>query len=213
MAQDVHRHQCVVYKGSPSRCLRALSGSIQKKLLANYRCLYLNSPTMIAGLRSYLLLAGTLVTKEMSKGSLVLSSSNDHLAGGRFDCGRMLARLEQAVHEALQDGYTGLWATGDMSWQFGAERDFSKLLEYEWRLNELFHRYPALSGVCEYQADSLPYDVLRQGLLTHPSLYVSDTRSRTNPHYVRPEAYTAQALTEPALDHTIRRLCTLHDIQ
>ena len=33
---------------------------------------------------------------------------------------------------ALDDGYSGLWATGDMSWEFGPAKDFSMLLEYEW---------------------------------------------------------------------------------
>jgi hypothetical protein len=50
--------------------------------------------------------------------------------------------LEGALHQALNDGYQGLWATGDMSREFGPERDFSKLLDYEWRLEELFQKHP-----------------------------------------------------------------------
>jgi hypothetical protein len=200
-----------VYEGSPSRHLRELSAVIRQKLHENYRCLYLNSPPRVAGLRSYLLAAGLIVTKEIIKGGLVLSSTNDHLVAGRFDSDRMLDALEQAVRQALHDGYDGLWATGEMSWQFGPERDFSKLLEYEWRLEELFHKHPALSGVCQYHADSLPYDVLRQGLLTHPSLYINETLSRVNPHYTDRKAYNSEALTNPALDHTIRGLCQTQD--
>jgi hypothetical protein len=31
----------------------------------------------------------------------------------------MMAKLEDAVTQALADGYKGLWATGDMGWEFG----------------------------------------------------------------------------------------------
>ena len=110
----------------------------------------------MAGLRSYLFAAGTDVTTEIAKGSLVLSSDSEHLLEGQFHIERMLGMLEKALHEALNDGYHGLWATGDMSREFGPEKDFSKLLEYEWRLEEFFQQHPALSGVCQYHTDTLP---------------------------------------------------------
>jgi hypothetical protein len=37
---------------------------------------------MVTGMRSYLFAAGTDVTKEIVKGSLVLSSNNPHLVDG-----------------------------------------------------------------------------------------------------------------------------------
>ncbi len=60
----------------------------------------------------------------------------------------MMEKLEDALSHALADGYRGLWATGDMAWEFGREDGFEKLIEYEWRLEELFRRKPELSGVC-----------------------------------------------------------------
>ena len=37
---------------------------------------------------------------------------------------------------SMREGCEGLWATGDTSWEFGPQRDFSKLLEFETRLEE-----------------------------------------------------------------------------
>lgn len=71
---------------------------------------------MVAGLRSYLFAAGVDVPKEVMKGRLVLSSENTHLENGTFDVDRMLKMLSAAVIEARDEGYQGLWATGDMSW-------------------------------------------------------------------------------------------------
>ena len=207
----ISRHQCLVYEGSPASHLPGLSALIRQKLDENYRCLFLHSPAMVTGLRSYLFAAGTDVTKEIVKGSLVLSSSNAHLVEGCFIIDRMLGMLEEAVHQALHDGYQGLWATGDMSREFGPERDFSKLLEYEWRLEEFFQTQPALSGVCQYHADTLPREVLRHGLLTHPSLYINETLSRVNPHYVERKLFPVQLTNSTALDRAIRDLCTVPD--
>jgi hypothetical protein len=120
----VSRHQCFVYEGSPAPHLPGLSALIRQKLDENYRCLFLHSPAMVTGIRSYLFAAGIDVTKEIVEGRLILSSSNAHLAQGCFIVDRMLGMIEEALYEALHNGYQGLWATGDMSREFGPERFF-----------------------------------------------------------------------------------------
>ena len=182
--EQTTRHQCLIYAGSPSAHLPALASSIRRKLIDNYRCLYLNSPPMVAGLRSYLFAAGVDVPTEVAKGNLVLSSDHSHLQEGRFNVTRMLKLLNDAVEQAVKEGYDGIWATGDMSWEFGPEKDFSKLLEYEWRLEELFLKQPSLSGVCQYHRDTLPSEIVEQGLSSHQAIFINDTLSRVNPRYI-----------------------------
>lgn len=201
------RHQCLIYEGAPSRHLTSLAALMQQKLNENYRCFYFNSPAMVAGMRSYLAATGIDVVHAAETASLVLSSDLKHLVDGRFDVDRMMSTLKDGLGQALNDGFDGLWATGDMSWEFGPQKDFSKLLDYEWRLEELFRENPALGGVCQYHADSLPREVLRQGLLTHPLIFVNETLSRINPHYLLPNSYKSQAATNPALNSAINDLC------
>ncbi|MBA2541264.1 MAG: MEDS domain-containing protein, partial [Deltaproteobacteria bacterium] len=71
--------------------------------------------------------AGTDVEHELTRGALVLASDNDHLIDGRFVIDRMIDMLEAAVDEALADGYVGLFATGDMTWELGPRRIFRSL--------------------------------------------------------------------------------------
>ncbi len=182
------RHQCLIYEGSPAIHLPALAAIVRKKLSENYRCLYLNSPPMVAGIGSYLAAIGVDVAHEMAKTSLVLTSHLGHLVNGHFDVDRMMHSLEDAVRQALGDGYRGLWATGDMGWEFGQKKDFGKLLEYEVRLEEYFNKQPHLCGICQYHADTLPHEVVQQGRLTHQSLFVNETLSRLNPHYAPPHS-------------------------
>lgn len=60
------RHQCLIYEGSPSRHLRALAALIRQKLTENVRCLYLNSPVMVAGIRCYLAAVGIDIAHELA---------------------------------------------------------------------------------------------------------------------------------------------------
>jgi len=148
---------------------------------------------MVAGMRSYLAAAGIDVVREVDQGSLVLSSDRAHLENGRFNAARMLHVLEDAVQAALSEGYAGLWATGDMTWELGPEKETRALLEYEWKLEEVFRRLPCLSGICQYHVDTLPENVARAGLLTHRSVFINETLSRLNPNFVPRENYTAAA--------------------
>lgn len=180
------RHQCFIYEGSPSKQLPALAAKLIQRLNEGFRCLYLNSPTMVAGLRSCLAEMGLDVAGEVARGSIVLSSEALPSEDGSFDVELMLGQLESALDQSLKDGFKGLWATGDMSWEFGAERNFVKLMDYEQRLEQLFQARPELCGICQYHKDTLPAEVPSFALLTHQSVFINETITRMNPLYLPP---------------------------
>jgi hypothetical protein len=183
--RDHSRHQCLIYEGAPSAHLNNLAQTLIQRLKANRRCLYLNSAPMVAGMRWHLAAAGLDLKAETERGALILSSNQDHLVEGKFDTGKMLGSLDDAVQQALADGYAGLWAAGDMTWEFGNERNLNKLLDYEHQLENFMQGNPALSGVCLYHRGTLPEHAIQTALVTHPTLYVSATLSQLNPQFVR----------------------------
>lgn len=135
---------------------------------------------MVAGMRSELSAAGLDLEKQTERGALILSSSQEHLVEGKFDTDKMLGLLGDALQKALADGYEGLWAAGDMTWEFGNETNLEKLLDYERRLETFMQSNPALCGVCLYHRDTLPKHAIQTALLTHPTLYLSATLSLLN---------------------------------
>jgi hypothetical protein len=192
------RHRCLIYQGSPSHQLRAIAAVTREKLAQNYRCLYLNTAPMVAGLRSYLAAAGVDVTNVVGNGNLLLSSEQTHLSKGRFDVDRMIRALKDTFDQAMADGYAGLWASGDMTWELGPEKDFTKLLEYEWRLEQFFLEHPQFSGICQYHSDTLPPGVISQGFRSHQTIFISETLSILNSAYLPPR--TSVATKKPATD-------------
>ena len=202
------RHQCLIYEGAPSQKLHILAVMLQRKLSEGYRCLYLNSASMVAGMRSTLASIGIDVSYEIAKARLVLSS--EPVSSGReFNSEVMLIKLEDSLNQALNDGYKGLWATGDMTWEFGPEKNFTKLLEYEWGLEELFKLRKELCGVCQYHRDTLPMEAMRHSLLTHPAVVINDTLFHINPHYLKSTLHREQSKTNYELDEMITVLCGL----
>jgi len=181
--EEEHRHQCMIYEGPPSKQLAVIAAIIKRKLDSGYRCLFLNSPTMVAGMASTLAAMGLDVTLERETKRLILSCETVP-AGQSFDPAQMLGMLEAVLDGAIADGYKGLWASGDLTWEFGAGKDFSKLLEYELGLEKLFKRRQQLSGICQYHHDTLPKDVMRQSLLVHPGIVINETLRCINPHYL-----------------------------
>src|ERR1700749_235490 len=97
------RHQCLIYQGPPSQKLHLLAAIIQRKLDEGFRCLYLNSAPMVAGMRSTLAAMGIDVESEIAKERLILSSEPVS-SGGDFDSKAMLGKLEDSLDEALKDG-------------------------------------------------------------------------------------------------------------
>jgi hypothetical protein len=200
------RHQCMVYDGPPSHMLPALVAAIQRHLADGARCMYFNSPAMVAGVRSGLYAAGTDTEYELSRGALVLSADDSHLVDGHFEPDRMIETLDAAVEAAVADGYAGLFATGDMSWEFGPDKDFSKLLHYEWRLEQLFQKHAALSGICQYHRELLPREAVREGVVSHATIFINETMTRLNPHYVAARAPERAEVARPLLDADLAQL-------
>ena len=97
------RHQCLIYEGSPSKKLAFIAEIIKSKLDEGYRCLYLNSPTMVTGLRSTLASMDMNVATEVAKARLVLSSESVPF-GEKFSGEGIVRNLEDAVNHAKNEG-------------------------------------------------------------------------------------------------------------
>jgi hypothetical protein len=183
LMQENPRHQCLIYEGAPSRHLERVAQAFAVNFARNNRCFYMNSPAMVAGMRSSLWAVGVDVASQIERGALICSSGHDHLEDGEFRAEKMLATLETALAQALGDGYAGLFASGDMTWELGGTIDLQRLLEYEIALENMMQANVEFSGICQYHRESLPPAAVEIALRTHQGVRINETMMRFNPFH------------------------------
>jgi hypothetical protein len=179
------RHQCLLHEGPSYLHLEVVAECIKRQLGENYRCLFMDNKPAIAEVCSYLTATGIDVEEECRRTRLLLSSKPKHLGWYRiFNPDRMLRQVEQVLDQALEDHFSGLFVFGDMTWEFGPRKNFSKLLEYEWRSERLFRERLQLTAICRYHVDTLPREALRIGAIVHETILVNEKLSVPNPNYI-----------------------------
>lgn len=193
---EVSPHQCLIYDGHPSEQLPIIVPFLMRGLNDGWRCLYLGNAEMVEMIRTALLAKEIDVDSSAMRQALIFSSERPHLEGGRFEPGAMIRSLREVTATAKRDGFKGLCATGDMSWELGTEKNFDRLLEYESLLESAFKELP-LRGICQYHKRTIPPRALRDAMLTHRSVYLEQTLVKENRGYIPPDLL-ARTLLKPS---------------
>jgi signal transduction histidine kinase len=182
---EISRHKCLIYDGHPSEQLPVIVPLLEDGLRANERCLYLGEPMMIAMVQNALAAREVDVAAHIGRGALVFSSDRPP-EDQPFDPGGMVGMLVDMIDEAVEDGFAGLCATGDMRWELGRDENFDRVHEYEALLERVFREKP-LRGICQYHRGTVPAKALDAAVRAHRSLYIDGWLNRDNLFYVPPE--------------------------
>ena len=124
-------HICAVFD-TEEQYLAIAAEYVADGLLSGEQVLYVcQSDAAVHAFRAALRNLGINVEAVRKRGALIESThAAAHLATGRFDCERMLTLLNDAVETALNSGFTGLRACGDMSWLLVQPEGADQALEY-----------------------------------------------------------------------------------
>lgn len=153
------------------------------------KMIYIINVQTAEDLRARLLETGIDVDALIRRGQLVILTTRDaYLRGGQFDPDTMISMLRAEVQKALDDGYTGLRATGEMTWALTGEPGSERLIEYESRLAEFFPGSKC-SAICQYDRRRFDSDVLLDTVYAHPKVLLgSDSFDNVSRYYV-PELF------------------------
>ncbi|HXG55051.1 MAG TPA: MEDS domain-containing protein, partial [Vicinamibacterales bacterium] len=128
-------HLCMYYDSTEQRSA-VVAEYVRLGLEKNERCLCVADEQALPGIVLALSRAGVEVPHERRRGRLLLLSPRDaHLQGGRFDAEGMMTLLDDAVEQAVDDGFNGLRAVGDMSWILDGVPGTDRVFEYEAMMN------------------------------------------------------------------------------
>jgi hypothetical protein len=186
-------HVCTLYSTREEQLAAAVE-YIRGGLSRGERCLYVVGEHSPDEFREGLRHAGIDVDAEEARGALILLTKHEgHLKGGHFDPDKMIHMLHAAVKDALDAGFAGLCAAGDMSWLLDEADGSERIAEYEARLNEFYPSSNAL-GLCLYNRNRLPEATLDHCIATHPFVRIERDILLENPFYEPP----AQAASRKA---------------
>ena len=181
----VHDHACLLYKSREEQFAAAIP-FIKMGLERHEKCVYIadenSADTVLKALRA----KGVDVESAVESGSLAIVTKVDtYLRGGGFDPDAMIAFLKEATESAVENGFTALRATGEMTWALGPEPGVERLIEYEAKLNDLIPNYNVLA-ICQYNSNRFDADTLLGVIRTHPTAIIGDVVGE-NPFYVSKE--------------------------
>lgn len=138
--------------------------------------------------RERLTAAGIPVADATKRGQLkVLASEDTYLEGGSFAAERMYKKLETALTEARESGFTCVRAVGDMEWALQDVDGFEELITYEARVNQLAPQYDC-TLLCVYDINLFSGRVIGDVLATHSHVLLGGA-IQENPHFVDPVIY------------------------
>jgi PAS domain S-box-containing protein len=190
LAEELNRlqlgdHLCSIYRDFEEQ-MEVIVPFFAAGLARGQRCLYLADRTSLSQIVPAFRARGVNIEEALASDQLLfLTTQESYLLDGRFDPERMIATLQKAEREARESGYSGLRATGEMSWILAGLPGSERLIEYESRLNDFFPGSHTVA-ICQYQEDLFPPDLLLQVIHSHPRVLLH-AQLCPNPYYLPPQ--------------------------
>jgi len=194
---DAGDHCCGIF-ATQSEEQAVVGDYIAQGLVSGDKVLYVGDGPDRDGIMLRVQAAGIDVPAQVRAGHLELASPRDvYLPKGRFDLDATLTKLAEAEADATAMGFPRLRASGEMSWAMADPESRTALLEYESKLSAQI-RGTRLHGICQYDLERFPPDVLRDVLEAHP-LALLGRELHDNFYYVPPEEFLGPMRQEATL--------------
>lgn len=177
-------HLCLPFETEAEK-RDAVLAFVHEGLSRGARCIFTGTEAEFEELGRALDVLGNFAKRAIDRGALLFRSRESaYLKAGEFEPPCLIARTEELIHEALQDGFTGLRRTGELM-EPPTEDLWRKIVRYEALINEHFARRP-FSCLCRYSRAAVASERVRELLRTHPTFIVRGELC-DNPFYERPE--------------------------
>lgn len=201
-------HFCSIYQNEQEQFATIIPFTLVG-LEKNHKCVYIvdenTRKRILKAFQEY----GVDLKPYMKSGQLeFLTKDESYLKDGYFDPEQMINLLKRLENEAIDEGYQGLWGTGEMTWYFTKMPGVEQLIEYEAKLN-YFLSESNTTLLCQYNETKFSPEVLMDVVYTHPNVILYSVLHE-NPYYIPPDHFLAKRRGEvpPELYHSI-----IHDIQ
>ena len=162
-------HACYLYSDEKKQ-MRAVVSYITEGLHKNERCIYIADEHTPDEILAALDASGIRAQEECRRGALsVITKQASYLAGGSFQPKNMLLQFKTHLQEALQNGFSGLRGSGEMSWSLDSNIPQKDIVDYEFLAQDYFSKEkPPLTGLCQYNTKRFPASLIQEMSRIHP---------------------------------------------
>lgn len=164
-------HLCSFYESKEEQFQIAFP-FILEGLAKNEKCLYIADDNSVDEIKAGLLLHGIDVEECLKTGQLnIMTAKESYLKHGKFILDDMILQIDSFVYRAINEGYSGVRATGEVTWLIRELSFLEEFLEYEKTLNEVFRHKP-VKLLCQYNSKKLFGNIILGALRTHPRVLI-----------------------------------------
>ncbi len=174
-------HVCCIYSNH-AELAETVADFLAAGLRRNERCWYVASHREDRDVRAALRVRQIDVRNEIERGALrVIKATDAYLIDGKFNPEETVRVFNNAIEEALADGFSGFRAAAEMSWALDGGLD--RVIVYEALLRTTFAACRVI-GLCLYHRKRMPVAIINGALATHP-IAGENGRFALNPLYDR----------------------------
>lgn len=196
-------HVCPIYESVAEQLAVAIP-FISQGLARGERCVYVADQRSSEQLAQALAETGVDIASESARGALrFLTKHETFLVEGKFEPREMIDLFGLEQTRAVENGFSGLRVSGDMSWVLGSEVTPEKLVEFEALLNKFCGSCRCVV-VCHYDRTRFPAAVIQEVLRTHPVVILGE-QVCPNPYYEPPE-FILSTMTTASPEFTAKRV-------
>lgn len=155
---------------------------ISSRIIKNEKCVFISGDIDTEIIEKRLRLTIDF-EKSISSGQLSILNKNDlYSKDGEFIPKEIILLLKSLATKAIKDGYKAFAITGEISWVLEREDGFSRIMDYEYALNdEVFGSYP-VSAICRYNINKMSSYMIKNIIEVHP-LVIWNKEVHENPFY------------------------------
>ncbi|MGX2038640.1 MEDS domain-containing protein [Methylocaldum sp. MU1018] len=184
-------HLCYIYTDEEEHC-RTMAQFVESGLACGEKVAYLADVSSGEELERYISGLGVNLPERLPPGQLIVSEAEStYCPDGAFLPERMIETWRSIYCRGIEEGFSGVRATGETGWTCNAHPGLDRWFEYESMLNIVVNDVPFSSIICQYNANRLGGANLYEVLRVHPLMIVRG-QVLHNPYYEAPEQYLSR---------------------
>jgi|RhiMetdeSRZDD1v2_1073273.scaffolds.fasta_scaffold351118_1 DcmR-like sensory protein len=185
-----HRHICAFFH-SPDEEYRVLQPFIKEGFERGEKAFHIVDPKLREEHLRRLESAGIDVAAAEQSGQFELRNWADaYLRDGHFDQDKMIVLIQEVLEGARQQGFPLTRFSAHMEWALEDRPGVDDLVEYETRVNYIWHQYKD-PVICVYDLAKFGGDIVVDIMRTHPMIIIGGVLQE-NPFFVPPDEFLRQ---------------------